>query len=430
MNIEDAKILVFTVDCWNSKTGANTMSELFSWCKKDNLANVYIRAGVPDYQQCGYYFQICENEVIKSIIKRNLEIGHNVEVGTKTLNQEYEIEEKRYSKFKNRQIWPLLYLREILWKLGNWKSKALNKFLEDFNPDIIVFAHEGYIHFNRLVRYSVKKTGAKSVGYFWDDNFTYKQMPFNLGYYIYRFFQKRDIAKNVRVTDANFTISPKTKREVDNEFGIDSVILSKPLKEDKINKNEYIEKLDEPIKMLYAGNLGIGRINTIISVSKILDEINNEGKIITLDVYSGTNIDDNTRAKIGKYVNLCGSVPQREVAGLQNKADVLLFVESLEKRYRKIARLSFSTKLVDYFGSARCILAVGDSDIAPIEYMKTNDIAIVASDYDQLYNAILRIKNEQNILAKYSKASLDFGIKNHSYDVIISKLKGTLQSII
>ena len=46
-------------------------------------------------------------------------------------------------------------------------------------------------------------------------------------------------------------------------------------------------------------------------------------------------------------------------AEIQENADVVVFVESLEKEHRLVARLSFSTKLTDYFASGKCIFALG-----------------------------------------------------------------------
>ena len=66
----------------------------------------------------------------------------------------------------------MLMLRDIIWKFGRWKTIELNDFLDDFKPDIILHSMEGYNHFNRIIEYAIKRTGARAVGYIWDDNFT------------------------------------------------------------------------------------------------------------------------------------------------------------------------------------------------------------------------------------------------------------------
>ena len=106
--------------------------------------------------------------------------------------------------------------------------------------------------------------------------------------------------------------------------------------------------------MVYTGNLFIGRAASLVEISKALKEINKDGEKITLDIYSPTVMDDKTM----KYLNsngchFNGSVPKSEVDAIQQLADMVVFVESLEKEHRFDARLSFSTKLTDYFKNAK-----------------------------------------------------------------------------
>ena len=102
----------------------------------------------------------------------------------------------------------MLLGRELVWMLGKWCTKELDAFLDSFKPDVIVYSMEGYIHLNRIIEYSIKRTGASSVGYFWDDNFTYKQSK-KLGYKFYRFFQRCSLRSLAKKTDAFFAIGIK-----------------------------------------------------------------------------------------------------------------------------------------------------------------------------------------------------------------------------
>lgn len=430
MNIEDAKILIFTVDCWNDRIGANTMSELFSWCNPSNIANIYIRSDVPTCKKCSNYFQICENKVIKSIINPKQKTGKRVLISEDIIDNELSIEKKRYKRFGNKRLCILLYMREILWLLGRWKSKELDEFLMDFNPDVIVFSHEGYIHFNRLVRYSIKKTNAKAAGYFWDDNFTFRQHPLHIGLFLYRIFQRRDIRKSVKLTDLNFAIMPKTKKECDAVYNIDSVLLTKPVNNLESIQNETEHRFNEPIQLLYTGNLGIGRIDTIVKISYILNEINNEKTRIVLDVYTKTFIPAKYQNKIGKYVRIHDAVPQEDVIKFQKKADILLLVESLKLKYRKIARLSFSTKIVDYLGAGKCIVAVGDKSCASMEYLEENNAALVANNYKKLKELLYKVVENRDIINRIGENAREVADKNHSYKDIISTVKSSIERIL
>lgn len=424
--IEDLKIIVLTVDCWNDK-GANTMSSLFSWVKPSNLSNIYIRSDLPTSKKCDLYFQIIENNVIRSIFNKNINTGKIVLPTDKSFNDDIILEKKRYAKYKIHRPYIFLLLRELLWKLGRWNSKELNRYLKNFNPDIVVYPYEGYIHFNRIVRHVIKVTGAKSIGYFWDDNFSYKQYPFNFGFYFYRFFQKADIKKTLTYSDVNFAISPKTKKEVDHVFGIKSILLTKPIFNLPDAYTNYI--VNFPIRILYTGNLGIGRMSSINLLVQALKIVNNEKLYFILDVYTNTMLSDEEKDYYNENTKFHDSISQDEVLKKQKEHDLLLFVESLEKKYKNVARLSFSTKLTDYLSSGKCIFAIGSNDIAPIEYLTAENAAIVSSSLGEIITNLKRIINNTSLINTYGRNAWECSRKNHSSDIIINKVINAIKQI-
>ena len=88
--------------------------------------------------------------------------------------------------------------------------------------------------------------------------------------------------------------------------------------------------------------------------------------------------------------------------------------DGLEKKYRYMARLSFSTKLTDYFKSGKCILAIGDKDIAPIKYLKENDAGIVITEYQQIKDKLQKLIVQRDLIQKYGRNAFECGRKNHN----------------
>ena len=421
----EKKVLVCSIPCWNKKIGSDTFSSLMEGYDTDKIANLYIRDGMPDSNVCNNYFCISENAVIKSILKRNIVTGKRVFTpnAIQEENTENESIAVRYKGTSAKRNYLMIFAREFLWKLGKWKSKELDKFLEDFSPDTVFFAMEGYTHFNRINRYILKKTGAKGVGYFWDDNFTYKQSK-SLMHRIYRFFQRRDLKKTVKLCSEFFAIAPKTKKEADEFFGINCEILTKPI---EFNESGFVEYTpSSPIKMLYTGKLIIGRFDTIKTIGKALDEINKDAVKIELYIYTTTEFGEEETKDLSKHVHLLGAIPQNEVASVQQKADVLLFAEAVSGENSRIARLSFSTKITDYFRSGKCIFAVGDRDIAPMEYLKSEDAALTATSYDEIVKALESIAENPVLISEYAKKAYECGKKNHDKEDIKKKLFDTL----
>lgn len=419
-------MLILSVSCWNKKTGSDTFSSLMEGYGPDKIANIYIREDIPDSPVCENYFRISENAVIKSLIKRGIKTGERV-YATEPSDDNAEnakITAERYKKYSAKRNWLLLYARELIWKLGRWKTAELDKFIEEFNPEVVFFSMEGYIHLDRIARYVIKKTGAKGVGYFWDDNFTYRQSK-SIGHNFYRFFQRRELKKCVRLCSDFFSIAPKTKTEADEVFGIDCKILTKPIKATE----EFVPyEPKTPLKMLYTGKLIIGRYDTVKTVGKALDKLNKNGVKAELDVYTTTQLGEEELSSLSRFVHILGAIPQDEVATKQNAADILLFAEAIEGKESKTARLSFSTKITDYLRSGKCILAVGDMETAPMEYLKSENAAIVADNAEDIYTSLDALCEDKQLICQYAKRAYDCGIRNHKKEDIQKLLFDTLNN--
>lgn len=421
----DVKILVITVPSWNSTVGANSWATLLEDYPAENLASIYIRDEIPDSKVCSRYFNISENKIIKSLFQRNIKTGTEVTSveAAESVAQELEAHNERYVKMKKKRRYSMLLAREVIWKLGKWKTQELNQFLDDFKPDVILHSMDGYIHLNRIIEYAVARTGAKAVGYIWDDNFTYKQSD-KLGYRIYRFFQRRSLKRLAKKTQEFFAISSLTKKEADAFFGISCHRLTKPLLcEPTAQKfsGEY------PIKMLYTGSLIIGRDRSLLRLSKALKEVNREKTFVELDVYTQTVLSDEAISEIeNEYCRVHKPIPQSEALQKQKEADILLFLEDIDGEDAKVARLSFSTKITDYLSTGKSIFAIGNMDTAPMQYFVENDAAFVCGSEEEIVAQLECVLNTPELLNKKAENAVKAALKNHKKEEIQSIFDGVV----
>lgn len=420
------KVLACTVGSWSESVGSNTMSELVRDYDKDSLACLYIRADISDSPSCQHYFHIYEGRVMNSLLKRGIVTGEEYRLGGRDkASEDVETEKARYDTYRRKSNWFYLFAREFVWLFGNWKSKEFNAFLDDFHPDTIVFPIESYIHFNRINEYIIKRCKPKNViGYLWDDNFTYKQHPHSLGYRIHRWWLRHGVKRLVGKCNAVFAICPKMKREVDAEFGINSVLLTKPIcqfAELKTYKQHF------PIKILYTGKLIYGRDETIAEIVDAIKVINKDEQKVVLQLYTNTVLSPSLKERI--CVEGCcemkGFVPQNEVLKIQREADVLLYAESLSDT-NLTARLSLSTKMTDYLSSGVCIWAVGNRDLAPIEYLEEECAGMVSTNRETIIGALQQMTQNATVLADYASRAQACGKKNHNKEVISQTFNTTL----
>ncbi len=423
-NLNETKILVCTVNSWNSKVGDNTFPLLLEGLPVENISNLFIREETPDSPICENYFRISEGKVMKSIFKPSIKTGEKVEKEADD-NSQLQVEQKQLYSKKAKFYYTKLFIREIIWFIGKWKTKELDQFLEEASPDIVVYEMSRYIHLNNIIRYIIEKSGAKGVGCFWDDTFTYKQEK-SFGYKALRFFQRRNLKKLAKASQEFFAITPKTKREADEFFNINCSVLTKAITE----FYEYEEpKEKETLKMLYTGNLTIGREDTMLLILDELKKLNKNGTKITLDIYTNTDLSEKYKNGLNTdFSKLYDAIPQNEVIKKQRAADILLFVESL-KDENKIARLSFSTKITDYYAAGKCIFAVGNKDLAPVELFVEEDSAVVVTSVDELQEKISQLVNMET-LKKYSAKAYETGKRSYSAEVVKEKFFTVLNGVL
>ena len=418
MNNNTPRVLVSTVGAWSDSIGSNTMSELFHKYDKDKLACLYIRADVSESTACRRYFHIFEGRVMKSILQRGMATGEEYFLGdSNDISVDLNEEKDRYDNYRRKKNWFYTFAREFVWVLGQWKSKELKDFLSDFKPEVVFFPVESYIHFNRINLYIIRKCHPKTViGYMWDDNFTYKQHPHNIGYKIHRWWLRHGVKRLVQKCDTLFAICPKMKRELDTEFGINSVLLTKPIYEFNTIKSY---QPNHPIKILYTGKLIYGRDVAIAEIVDAIKEVNKDGQKVLLQLFTNTNLSPAMRERIcvENCCELKGFVPQNKVLKIQKEADVLLYVESLSNNYLT-ARLSFSTKMTDYLASGACIWAVGNKDLAPIEYLIEEKAGLVSTDKESIMEALSQITQNPELLYEYALKAQKCGKKNHNAELI------------
>lgn len=424
------KVLVISRGAWDDSLGtSSTLSNLFSDYPQEKVAHIYVDPGLPSTKCCGRFFQISEYNMIRRLFNWKVKTGEEVSNNPHPVKNNAESalkEEKLLSVARNHRLHIFTLMRDVLWGFNGWKSKELAEYVRNFNPDIIWLDGVHSTFLNRLYLHVMSISKRPCVLYMMDDNYTYQSM---VGYhYMYQFYQRHLIEKIVSRCGKIFVISPKMKREYDQLFGIESVIITKGIDYRNLQYKE--SEIGNLIKIVYLGQIIYGRLATIKMLSRQLDQINKDGLKVQLHIYTSNYI------KEFEKQDLCanGSVVFKEpvlyaqVNKVIEDSDVLLFVESLDKKYVKDARLSFSTKITDYLSSGKCILAIGPEDSASLEYLKNEDAAIVVNNEKDIHNALLRLSDRQTVQS-YGLKAFACGKRNHEKQLISQRIMDVFQEV-
>lgn len=424
------KILVVSINAWRDNTGINTLIDFFKDWDKDKLAQIYTRSILPRTYMCDNFFQISENAVIKSIFVRNTKTGkvvYNQQVETQQNKEAIEIEQKRYSNKRKRTSFMSL-CREFVWNIGKWKTKELNKFIDDFDPEVLFFPIYPTVYMGKIQRYILKRAKKPIVAYLADDNYTYRAVKKSFFSLWHRFLLRKQVKYLIKQSSQVLVIAPKQKEEYDRIFGVNSKVLTKGI--DFTQYPLYQKPLNVPIKMVYTGKLIIGRWKSLAAIADALGEINKTETKIELDIYTTDELTKKQERALNK--NGCqvkGALTLEQVQGVQARADILVFVESLERKYKNAARLSFSTKITDYLKSGKCIFAIGDKEIAPIDYFQRYDSAVTATSYKEIAGKLQTLVNNPALILEYGEKAYNCGKEHHDKDKMRKVLLETIESV-
>lgn len=424
------KVLVIDVNAWRDDAGSNTLRDIFKCWDPERLALIYTSSQMPSTNVCHNYFQISENQVLKSVFHPMMRVGQVVENTLINDSEDAQVERERYTKaHKNHSKWMRL-AREIVWKLGHWKTKALKKFVLDFDPDIIFVPIFPYAYMGRIQEHVIHLINKPIVCYLADDNYSYDACQDWIDY-IHRFWTRQFVGPLARNCKEMFVIVDKEKEDTDRRFGTDSVILTKGI--DFSNRPFVERKQNKPLRFVYTGGLIIGRDKTLSLVADAINKVNIEAgeTLAEFFIYSQHQPSENINAHINVgAAHYCGSVPHQEIKGIQERADVVVFAEGLEGKEANIAKLSFSTKITDYLASGKCVLAIGKEDIAPMDYFRRNDSAVIAHNAEEIEQQIRRILSSPELISEYSRKAYECAVQNHEIGMMNRRFVETMCKVV
>lgn len=423
--MKQPKVLVVGINPWVDNTGINTLINFFDGWDKDSIAHIYTRAKLPNTHVCDKFFRISEPKVMKSVVKRSLKTGERVQNTTEAepdSAKENQIYGKKHSSF-------LTLAREFVWLLGKWKTKELDEFLDDFDADVLFFPLYSTVYMSRLQNYIRKHTKKPVVLYVSDDNYSYKSIAKTPVSVFLRFWLRKQSGKLLKNASKIMVIAPKQKEEYDKLFGTDSVIMTKGIDFSQIPFEE--KPLNDPIKMVYTGKLIIGRWLSLSKIAEAMADINKDKTKIELDIYTTDTLTEEQQKALNRNgCSVKGALKLDEVQRVQKDADILVFVESLEDKYKYTARLSFSTKITDYLKNGKCIFAIGDRDIAPIDYFNRYDSAITATSYGEIGEKLKMLVENKDMISQYAEKAYECGKEHHDLSLMNKTLKDTVNGVL
>lgn len=389
-----------------------TMMRMLAGISPENLAQVYFHQEIPTRACCLRYFRITDSDVLRSVFTRRArfrifsscdidESASQSRTDTGNLAKVYQ--------FSRRRTPMIYFLRDTMWCLGKWKTRALEDWARAFAPDVIFFAAGDYAFSYRVALYLSGLLHVPITMWCADDYFIAPQQSRSL---LRRLHCRRLRKLAQRVTERSksvITISDAMQRDYAQLFGF-------PVQTIRISSDANPAALprEERAGISYVGNLGIDRITPLVGLGRALKAAQLPG-FETIRVYSGER-SPATLAQISEENGLtfCGRLTEQEVERVLGASKFLLLVESFDRSAVRRTKYSLSTKVAESLRSGACIIAYGPDEIASIEYLAQHRAACVLKSAQELPGAIRRLCAAPDAYAAYTRCAQSLAERFHS----------------
>lgn len=388
MCIENKKykrLLVIGHNCF-SKSGSNgrTLANQLRGWPCDKIAQFYIHPEKPDFEICQKYYCISDKDLMQSMMKYK-PVGKQIQYKDfhKILIQsDNKKKNTNYKKLKNSLVY---LLRELVWKSECWNKKNFIKWTDSFSPEIILLqgGDAGFLFYiakKLSKRYNAKLVLYNTEGYYFKkQSFLHDNCISKLCYPILHSIFCRDYDSFMLQCDKVIYNCELLRDDYVNRFSHKNAVI--------MGSSDFVNQTFETIKkrknhIVYAGNLGVGRYQSLMEFAKVVYELNVD---LPIDVYS--NIKDEkirTQLEHTPGLHLRGFVQYEELQKILLNSKYLLHVESFSDFYIKDSKYAFSTKIADSLATGNCLIVYAPDTVAVCEYLKETKAAVLINDRESL----------------------------------------------
>ena len=422
------RVLLITREPW--RDDSNEGSVLTGWFRDQamELANLCCKPGLPSNPCCERYFQMTDRMALQNLL-RHTPMGATVkQEGTEaSAIPSAEAENRGFYNFFRKNNWASFHLlRDCLWSMAHWRSEALNRFIDDFAPDVI-FAPLCYSRYVMAIqRYAATRTHAPMVGVIWDDLYSLKQWRISPVYWLNRFLQRASVRKSVAQCRWCYTLCQQQASVFAKQLGCEMRVLPKaasPMGE----CHPQPASSDDALRVIYAGGIYYGRLRTLQRIVAALRRLNAEGHPCQLAIFSSSpGIESLAEAGV---CELHEAIPMEKLREEYAASQIALHVEGFDRKDAWLTRDSFSSKIVDCMASGCAVLTVCPEINLGWRYLRDGGAALCVSDPGQIYTALNRLISEPATREALARRARECVQSDHDQQEIAQALHDALAGI-
>lgn len=418
--MEYPRILVISNNSFsNTDSNGRTLGNLFLGWPKDKLAQFCISTDGPNFELCDNYYCITDKDALKAFLHFRKAQGKRLK----------PLEEKTVtgSRGEGKKTLLMMMARNLIWGAKRWKSKSFKKWVDEFDPEVILmlFSDSSFIldlgtTLSKELNIPLVMFNTEGYYFFKSNYFRTKTIWDWLLFPIYQGLYRKHVRKTMARVEYSMYLNQLLQTDYDKEFGGPSCVLYTL---STINTDHRAFCDGSPV-FSYIGNLTFNRPKALMEVADVLQSINTSFK---LDIY-GKARDKATENELLNHpgISYKGFVNYDEVQRVILNSDVLFHAESLDMNRVDSLKYGFSTKIADSISSGACFVLYAPSSIACSQYIIMTHAGWFAESKNDLKKCLDEIIIDKKKRAEVLKKAQDIAFLNHNQ----SKNCNTFRNII
>lgn len=428
--MEKMKILVISYNGFSdSNANGKTLKNLLYVFDKESIAQFYCGEEKPDFDCCTHFFQVTDFAMCKSfLLKKGYRIINDCSSPELCLDNNNCDINKRKSSFVNwikshNYSYLLRGLREILWHISPWGKSVLFQWIEMISPDCLVYMVGDSWFLDDLAYEVSKRFGIPLILY---NAEAYRLINVKERHGLDRIYNSIIIKSYKRILDIS-SGQVFNSSYLKNSYKSRFVELTNPTVCYNSSSFDFVEGNSVEHSITYFGNLGVGRVDTLIKVADAIEELHYD---VCIDVYGRASSYDEVKLKKHSRIAYHGMVSPQDLISIKRTSLMLLHVESFDVDISKKLKYAFSTKIAQYLCAGKCVISVAPNKMASTQYLLENDCAYVIDDLKELKYKLNVILCNKDLQMRYASQSIEIAKKNHDVVRVSSAFKEYLDGVL
>ncbi len=424
-----SKLLVFSFSGFSDQNAnGKTLKALLNQWKPEELAQFYCGAEPQDFAFCHRYFHVTDGAMLKALLgKRGSRVRNfNGETAEKTTAPAASAKAGLPSFLrKHNYNFFLRSLRETLWNISPWGRKEFKQWAQEFSPDAILYMVGESRFMDQLVINTAHLLGVPVILY---NPEAYriidvsKRKGLDKRFYktAQRCYRRLHAMADLVIYNCEYLQSAYEKMYGKDKHAIVAYNAA------AFDTAPYAGG-DAPLSLVYFGNLGVGRVPSLVELSETLGSIDPS---LVLDVYGKATEGNEQLLQSAAHIRFHGLVDPSALVAIKQRADILVHAESFDDDIVPKLKYAFSTKLAQYLAAGRCTISYAPAETASTQYLLAEDCALVATDPAELVDRLRSAIQNSSLRKTYAQKALQTARQNHDLAVtgqrVFNEVEGVL----